>query len=106
MGCADPGCDGDDKLPYECRRCGQEFCSEHRLPESHTWGASGTHNARPQQWFPGAPTRPSRVGLEVAEGPADFDRGRRPTMSRRGKISNIRSPTATWQVPSSASAAT
>ncbi|PSQ53130.1 rhomboid family intramembrane serine protease [Halobacteriales archaeon SW_8_65_20] len=23
-------------MPYECRRCGSEFCAEHRLPENHS----------------------------------------------------------------------
>ncbi|KAB1197383.1 CAP domain-containing protein [Haloferax sp. MBLA0078] len=29
------GCDGDGGLSYTCRRCGQTYCSSHRLPESH-----------------------------------------------------------------------
>ncbi|ELZ49817.1 hypothetical protein C464_03719 [Halorubrum coriense DSM 10284] len=24
-----------DSLPYTCKRCGRDFCTEHRLPESH-----------------------------------------------------------------------
>ncbi|MFW5905449.1 MAG: AN1-type zinc finger domain-containing protein [archaeon] len=52
MSCADPECPGSDALPYECRRCGREFCSDHRLPENHDCsGLPGTHNARPEQWF-------------------------------------------------------
>jgi len=34
-GCAHPGCDGDDRMRYECLRCGQLFCPDHRLPEAH-----------------------------------------------------------------------
>jgi len=54
MGCAEPGCDGNGNLPFECRRCGQKFCSDHRLPENHDCpGLSATHNAQPEAWFPG-----------------------------------------------------
>lgn len=28
-------CGEYENLPYQCRRCGQSFCSEHRLPENH-----------------------------------------------------------------------
>ncbi len=28
-------CGRDELLPFVCRYCGQSFCSEHRLPESH-----------------------------------------------------------------------
>jgi hypothetical protein len=28
-------CGKDENLPYQCRRCGQTFCGEHRLPENH-----------------------------------------------------------------------
>ena len=28
-------CDKDELLPFTCRYCGQSFCAEHRLPESH-----------------------------------------------------------------------
>lgn len=28
-------CGKFENLPYQCRRCGQTFCSEHRLPENH-----------------------------------------------------------------------
>ena len=33
------GCDGDDKISYNCNECGLTFCSEHRLPESHNCSA-------------------------------------------------------------------
>ena len=29
-------CGEYENLPYQCRRCGQSFCSEHRLPENHS----------------------------------------------------------------------
>lgn len=29
-------CGRFENLPYQCRRCGQTFCSEHRLPENHS----------------------------------------------------------------------
>ncbi|SFL02732.1 hypothetical protein SAMN04487950_2033 [Halogranum rubrum] len=29
-------CGRYENLPYQCRRCGQTFCSEHRLPENHS----------------------------------------------------------------------
>jgi len=29
-------CGRDVDLPYSCRRCGGEYCSEHRLPENHS----------------------------------------------------------------------
>ena len=28
-------CGEQENMPYECRRCGGSFCSEHRLPENH-----------------------------------------------------------------------
>lgn len=28
-------CGNEENMPYECRRCGGTFCSEHRLPENH-----------------------------------------------------------------------
>jgi membrane associated rhomboid family serine protease len=28
-------CGEYENLPYQCRRCGQTFCSDHRLPENH-----------------------------------------------------------------------
>ncbi|ERG99538.1 MAG: rhomboid family protein [Haloquadratum sp. J07HQX50] len=28
-------CDRHENLPYQCRRCGNTFCTEHRLPENH-----------------------------------------------------------------------
>jgi membrane associated rhomboid family serine protease len=29
-------CGKHENLPYQCRRCGQTFCGEHRLPENHS----------------------------------------------------------------------
>lgn len=29
-------CGRYENLPYQCRRCGQTFCAEHRLPENHS----------------------------------------------------------------------
>ena len=28
-------CGEYENLPYQCHRCGQTFCAEHRLPENH-----------------------------------------------------------------------
>ena len=28
-------CGAHENMPYQCRRCGQSFCAEHRLPENH-----------------------------------------------------------------------
>jgi hypothetical protein len=28
-------CGRHEELPYQCRRCGETFCAEHRLPENH-----------------------------------------------------------------------
>ncbi|WP_248515044.1 rhomboid family intramembrane serine protease [Salinarchaeum laminariae] len=28
-------CGKSENMPYECKRCGGQFCTEHRLPESH-----------------------------------------------------------------------
>jgi len=28
-------CGAHENLPYQCRRCGNTFCAEHRLPENH-----------------------------------------------------------------------
>lgn len=55
MGCSHGSCDGNDKLPYTCNRCGQTFCSDHRLPEAHQCtqpaGAStSASSTRVPQW--------------------------------------------------------
>lgn len=34
-GCSHDACGGNDLIPYECRRCGVSYCSDHRLPEAH-----------------------------------------------------------------------
>lgn len=34
-------CGTEELLPFRCRYCGQPFCSEHRLPESHNCPAAG-----------------------------------------------------------------
>ena len=28
-------CGADENMPYQCHRCGQTFCADHRLPENH-----------------------------------------------------------------------
>ena len=28
-------CGSEENMPYQCRRCGQTFCADHRLPENH-----------------------------------------------------------------------
>jgi len=28
-------CGVDENMPYQCHRCGQTFCADHRLPENH-----------------------------------------------------------------------
>lgn len=33
--CSLQGCNQLDFLPYVCEQCGQTFCGQHRLPESH-----------------------------------------------------------------------
>ncbi|QZP36741.1 rhomboid family intramembrane serine protease [Halobaculum magnesiiphilum] len=37
-------CGEYENLPYQCRRCGQTFCSEHRLPENHDCAGLGEWN--------------------------------------------------------------
>jgi len=34
--CAATECDGSDSIPFVCNECGEQFCSEHRLPENHS----------------------------------------------------------------------
>lgn len=34
-------CDKEELLPFTCKYCGQSFCAEHRLPESHNCPAMG-----------------------------------------------------------------
>ena len=29
-------CGAHENMPYQCRRCGQTFCADHRLPENHS----------------------------------------------------------------------
>jgi len=50
MGCSYGDCDGNDKLPFDCRRCGQSFCSDHRLPEKHN--CPGGRGSSGEAWFP------------------------------------------------------
>lgn len=50
MGCSYGNCEGNDKLPFDCRRCGQSFCSDHRLPEKHN--CPGNQAASTEAWFP------------------------------------------------------
>ncbi|WP_313692743.1 rhomboid family intramembrane serine protease [Halorarum halobium] len=37
-------CGEYESMPYQCRRCGQTFCSEHRLPENHDCPGLGDWN--------------------------------------------------------------
>jgi len=37
-------CGEYENLPYQCRRCGQTFCAEHRLPENHECPGLGEWN--------------------------------------------------------------
>lgn len=61
-------CGKQENMPYECRRCGGTFCSEHRLPENHDcpaleWGDPvGVFNQAESR---DDGTRQSRVGLKT-----------------------------------------
>ncbi|ESP89899.1 rhomboid family intramembrane serine protease [Candidatus Halobonum tyrrellensis] len=37
-------CGEYENMPYQCRRCGQTFCAEHRLPENHDCPGLGDWN--------------------------------------------------------------
>ncbi len=37
-------CGAYENLPYQCHRCGQTFCAEHRLPENHDCPGLGDWN--------------------------------------------------------------
>jgi hypothetical protein len=37
-------CGAYENLPYQCRRCGQTFCADHRLPENHDCPGLGDWN--------------------------------------------------------------
>ncbi|QLG28596.1 rhomboid family intramembrane serine protease [Halorarum halophilum] len=37
-------CGEYESMPYQCRRCGRTFCSEHRLPENHDCPGLGDWN--------------------------------------------------------------
>jgi len=37
-------CGEYENLPYQCKRCGQTFCAEHRLPENHDCPGIGEWN--------------------------------------------------------------
>ena len=37
-------CGADENMPYQCRRCGQTFCADHRLPENHACPGLGDWN--------------------------------------------------------------
>lgn len=51
--CAHPDCDGDDRMPYECRHCGQSFCPDHRLPEAHHCHAAADQVIEPPEFEDG-----------------------------------------------------
>jgi len=61
-------CGKQENMPYECRRCGQTFCAEHRLPENHDcpgleWGDPvGVFNQAEQR---DDGTQQSSVGLRT-----------------------------------------
>jgi len=48
MSCSIQDCNGNDKMPYECRECGRKFCSDHRLPEDHNCIALGVSGSVPK----------------------------------------------------------
>lgn len=60
-------CGNEENMPYECRRCGGTFCSEHRLPENHD--CPGLEWNDPVGVFEegggGGTTRQSRAGLRT-----------------------------------------
>ena len=45
-------CGDENELQYNCNHCGQTFCSEHRLPESHRCPAL-LKDKTDQEWFDG-----------------------------------------------------
>jgi membrane associated rhomboid family serine protease len=52
-------CGKFENLPYQCRRCGQTFCGDHRLPENHDCPGLGEWND-PVGVFGGEEQRSSR----------------------------------------------
>lgn len=56
-------CGEFENLPYQCRRCGQTFCAEHRLPENHD--------------CPGLNEWDDPQGVFASEGPSTGGRGGR-----------------------------
>ena len=52
MSCSADRCSGNQRIPYECNRCGQQFCTQHRLPENHNCPSlSDSGNTSAGQWF-------------------------------------------------------
>ncbi len=47
-------------MPYTCRRCGQPFCSFHRLPENHNCSGHIKSANYPNKTYPGKKYQPSR----------------------------------------------
>ncbi|MFC5970500.1 rhomboid family intramembrane serine protease [Halomarina salina] len=76
-------CGRQENMPYNCRHCGNTFCSEHRLPEAHD--CPGLQNwGDPSGVFDGGPSaganeqsRASKVSsrLSATNGPLSYFRG-------------------------------
>ncbi|MFD1511967.1 rhomboid family intramembrane serine protease [Halomarina rubra] len=76
-------CGRQESMPYNCRHCGNTFCSEHRLPESHdcpglqNWGDpsgvfdGGFDDSVNQQRSSGG----ALSGLTATNGPLSYFRG-------------------------------
>lgn len=48
--CSHHSCSGNERLSYNCNRCGRTLCSDHRLPESHICIPEDSHFESPK-WF-------------------------------------------------------
>lgn len=65
-------CGEYENLPYLCRRCGQSFCAEHRLPENHDCPGLGDWNDPGGVFEREAAQTDTSVGQRVESGKRDL----------------------------------
>jgi hypothetical protein len=69
-------CGEFENLPYQCRRCGQTFCSEHRLPENHDCPGLNEWNDPEGVFATSGPTTSSSQTTQRSRTDAVSSRGR------------------------------